>query len=97
MRSIVVAAVLALLPMYAGAQPVSEAAGPDTYLQVHLGAFVPPRWFRRFINRAASYALVRRLVAPSLETTSGSLWTDLATTARRPICCERWSSPTSRL
>jgi hypothetical protein len=41
MRSIVVAAVVALLPLSAGAQPVSEPAGPDTYLQVHLGAFVP--------------------------------------------------------
>jgi hypothetical protein len=41
MRSIVVAAVVALLPLSAGAQPVSDASGPDTYLQVHLGAFVP--------------------------------------------------------
>lgn len=39
-----VAAGLALaiaLPGAAAAQPVSEATGPDTYLHVHLGAFVP--------------------------------------------------------
>ncbi len=41
MRSVIVAAVVALLPLSARAQPVSEASGPDTYLQVHLGAFVP--------------------------------------------------------
>ncbi len=41
MRPVVVAAVVALLPLSARAQPVSEASGPDTYLQLHLGAFVP--------------------------------------------------------
>jgi opacity protein-like surface antigen len=36
-----VGAVLALLaPVVAGAQPVSEASGPDTYLQLHLGALI---------------------------------------------------------
>lgn len=55
----------------------------------YLGAFVPPRWFRRFINRAASYELVRRLVAPSLETSAGSLWTDLASTAREILGASR--------
>lgn len=55
----------------------------------YLGAFVPPRWFRRFINHAASYELVRRLVAPSLDTTAGSLWTDLASTAREILGASR--------
>lgn len=48
----------------------------------YFGAFVPPAWFRRFVNRAASYQLVRSLVAPSTSSGAGSLWTDLATTAR---------------
>jgi PAS domain S-box-containing protein len=48
----------------------------------YLGAFVPPRWFRRFINRAASFGLVRKLVAPPTDLSPGSLWTDLAGTAR---------------
>jgi PAS domain S-box-containing protein len=48
----------------------------------YLGAFVPPRWFRRFINRAASFGLVRTLVAPPIHQSPGSLWTDLASTAR---------------
>jgi PAS domain S-box-containing protein len=48
----------------------------------YLGAFVPPGWFRRFINRAASFQLVRNLVAPTTEMSPGSLWADLATTAR---------------
>ncbi|HJP89465.1 MAG TPA: ATP-binding protein [Candidatus Limnocylindrales bacterium] len=55
----------------------------------YLGAFVPPRWFRRFVNRAASYELVRRLVAPSLDTTAGSLWNDLASTAREILGASR--------
>ncbi len=45
-------------------------------------AFVPPGWLRRFINRAASYQLVRSLVAPPSAAEAGSLWNDLATTAR---------------
>ena len=55
----------------------------------YLGAFVPPRWFRRFINRAASYELIRRLVAPSLDSTAGSLWKDLASTAREILGASR--------
>ena len=55
----------------------------------YLGAFVPPRWFRRFINRAASYELVRRLVAPSLDSNTGSLWNDLASTAREILGATR--------
>lgn len=55
----------------------------------YLGAFVPPARFRRFINRAASYELVRRLVAPSLESSAGSLWTDLASTAREILGASR--------
>jgi len=42
MRANLVAAALALaVPLSAHAQPVSEATGPDTYLRVHLGAYVP--------------------------------------------------------
>jgi PAS domain S-box-containing protein len=48
----------------------------------YLIAFVPPNWFRRLVNRAASFQLVRKLVAPPTEATSGALWVDLATTAR---------------
>jgi len=56
----------------------------------YFGAFVPPPWFKRFINRAASYELVRRLVAPSLDTTTvGSLWNDLASTAREILGASR--------
>ncbi|HEX3265841.1 MAG TPA: ATP-binding protein [Candidatus Limnocylindrales bacterium] len=56
-----------------------------------LGAFVPPRWFRRFINRAASFNLVRNLVAPSTELTPGALWMDLARTARDILGARRVS------
>ncbi len=42
MRAVLVAAAVALgVPLSAHAQPVSEATGPDTYLQVHLGALLP--------------------------------------------------------
>jgi opacity protein-like surface antigen len=44
MRSLVVAtaaALSALAPMCAAAQPVSSPSGPDTYLAFHAGAFVP--------------------------------------------------------
>ncbi len=57
----------------------------------YLGAFVPPRWFRRFANRAASFQLVRNLVAPSTDANPGSLWTDLATTARAILGATRVS------
>jgi PAS domain S-box-containing protein len=55
----------------------------------YFGAFVPPRWFRRFINRAASFQLVRKLVAPPTEISPGSLWADLATTAREILGASR--------
>jgi PAS domain S-box-containing protein len=48
----------------------------------YLAAFVPPAWLRRLINRAASFQLVRTLVAPPTEASAGSLWTDLARTAQ---------------
>ena len=48
----------------------------------YLGAFLPPVWFRRAINRAVSFPLVRTLVSPPTEVTAGTLWADLATTAR---------------
>src|SRR6185503_16492243 len=57
----------------------------------YLGAFVPPAWFRRLINRAASYQLVRSLVAPSTTATAGSLWNDLALTAREILGARRVS------
>jgi hypothetical protein len=42
MRAALAAAAVALAtPLFAHAQPVSEPAGPDTYLQVHLGAYLP--------------------------------------------------------
>ena len=49
-----------------------------------------PAWFRRVINRAASFQLVRALVAPPTEQTSG-LWVDLATTAREILGARRVS------
>jgi PAS domain S-box-containing protein len=55
----------------------------------YLAAFVPPRWFRRFINRAASFHLVRNLVAPATELTPGALWNDLAVTAREILGARR--------
>lgn len=57
----------------------------------YLGAFVPPRWFRRSINRAASFQLVRKLVIPPAEMSPGSLWTDLALTARDILGASRVS------
>ncbi len=54
-------------------------------------AFVPPGWLRRFINRAASYQLVRSLVAPPTAIEAGSLWNDLATTAREILGARRVS------
>lgn len=56
---------------------------------VYFGAFVPPGWFRRFINRGASFHLVRKLVAPPTEVSAGSLWSDLASTAREIIGASR--------
>jgi opacity protein-like surface antigen len=42
MRALLAAlAVALLLPAAARAQPVSAVSGPDTYLQLHLGAFLP--------------------------------------------------------
>src|SRR6185437_2377487 len=57
----------------------------------YLAAFVPPGWFRRLINRAASFQLVRTLVAPPTEMTAGSLWTDLARTAQEILGARRVS------
>jgi hypothetical protein len=42
MRSIVLAAALAVvLPRVATAQPVSDPSGPDTYLELQVGGFIP--------------------------------------------------------
>jgi PAS domain S-box-containing protein len=57
----------------------------------YLAAFVPPGWFRRAINRAASFQLVRKLVAPPTEMTPGGLWRDLALTAREILGASRVS------
>jgi PAS domain S-box-containing protein len=57
----------------------------------YIAAFVPPGWFRRFINRAASFQLVRKLVAPPTELTPGALWVDLAATARNILGAGRVS------
>jgi PAS domain S-box-containing protein len=83
------------------ARPAGAPASPDVQTVTrflfllatagYLGAFVPPRWFRRFINRAASFSLVRNLVAPSTELTPGALWTDLARTARDTLGARRVS------
>jgi PAS domain S-box-containing protein len=55
----------------------------------YLGAFVPPRWLRRFINRAASFNLVKSLVAPPAGGSVGSLWSDLARTAAEILGARR--------
>ena len=55
----------------------------------YIAAFVPPGWFRRFINRAASYELVRSLVAPGGATEAGTLWAELASTAREILGARR--------
>jgi PAS domain S-box-containing protein len=57
----------------------------------YLAAFVPPGWFRRIINRSASFHLVRTLVAPPTQMSPGALWTDLATTAREILGASRVS------
>src|SRR6185503_2580140 len=57
----------------------------------YLAAFAPPGWFRRFVNRAASFPLVRTLVAPPNEVTPGSLWSDLARTAQEILGARRVS------
>ena len=77
--------------------PPSAEAQTVTRLMVliatagYLAAFVPPAWFRRLINRAASYQLVRNLVAPATTATAGSLWFDLASTAREILGARRVS------
>ena len=78
----------------AGAAASSQTATRLLVLIASLGyiaAFVPPGWFRRMINRAASYHLVRNLVAPPNATEAGSLWLDLATTAREILGARRVS------
>ncbi len=55
----------------------------------YFAAFVPPAWFRGSINRAASFQLVRKLVAPPAEVSTVSLWADLATTAREILGASR--------
>jgi PAS domain S-box-containing protein len=57
----------------------------------YLGAFVPPGWFRRVVNRSASFHLVRTLVSPPTEMSPGALWTDLAKTAREILGASRVS------
>jgi PAS domain S-box-containing protein len=57
----------------------------------YLAAFAPPGWFRRVVNRAASFHLVRTLVAPPTEVTAGNLWTDLARTAQEILGARRVS------
>ena len=57
----------------------------------YLAAFAPPGWFRRFVNRAASFQLVRTLVSPPTEVTPGSLWHDLARTAQEILGARRVS------
>ena len=57
----------------------------------YLAAFAPPGWFRRFVNRAASFQLVRTLVWPPTEVTPGSLWHDLARTAQEILGARRVS------
>jgi PAS domain S-box-containing protein len=82
-----------LLSGVAGAaRPAGAPAGADVqsvtrfvFLLATLGylvAFVPPGWLRKYINRAASFKLVRSLVAPPTELPPGALWIDLARTAR---------------
>ena len=76
-----------------GSVPADSAAATRAIMLLaalaFLTAFVPPRWLRRYINRAASYHLVRRLVAPALDSTAGSLWGDLASTAREILGASR--------
>jgi PAS domain S-box-containing protein len=57
----------------------------------YMFAFVPPRWFRRAVNRAASFQLVRNLVVPPNEMSPGSLWADLGATARDILGARRVS------
>ncbi|NJD28864.1 MAG: PAS domain S-box protein [Chloroflexi bacterium] len=55
----------------------------------YLGAFVPPKPIRRFINQAAAFGLVRSLVAPETDAGIGKLWVDLASTARDILAARR--------
>ena len=83
---------LLLSGIASAARPAGSGAGADVQSVTrflfllatigYLAAFVPPGWFRRSINRAASFKLVRNLVAPPTELTPGALWIDLARTAR---------------
>ena len=81
-------------------RPANAPAGTDSQTITRLlvlvatmgyfAAFVPPGWLRRFINRAASYRLVRSLVAPTASTgPGGGLWKDLASTAREILGARR--------
>ena len=78
----------------AGGAPSADSTTVTRFLVIiatlgYLAAFVPPRWFRRLINLAASYQLVRNLVAPATTATPGSLWNDLALTAREILGARR--------
>ena len=90
-----------LAGLAAAARPPGAPAAADTTTVTRLmtllatlgyfAAFVPPAWLRRFINRAGSYGLVRSLVAPPSPELAGSLWNDLATTAREILGARRVS------
>jgi PAS domain S-box-containing protein len=87
-------AVLTSVMRPAGGSPDSTAVTRTMALIASLGylaAFAPPGWFRRFVNRGASFHLVRNLVSPPTEVTAGSLWTDLARTAQEILGARRVS------
>ena len=80
----------------AAGEPAADSTAVTRFLVLiaalgYVAAFVPPGWFRRFINRAASFQLVRKLVAPPTELTPGALWADLARTAREILGAQRVS------
>ncbi|MBI3750878.1 MAG: PAS domain S-box protein [Chloroflexi bacterium] len=55
----------------------------------YLVAFVPPAWLRRQAYRLMAFDLMRHLVAPDADSSTGRLWADLASSAREILGARR--------
>ena len=55
----------------------------------YLVAFVPPAWLRRQAYRLMAFDLMRNLIAPDPESSTGRLWADLASSAREILGARR--------
>lgn len=55
----------------------------------YLVAFVPPAWLRRQAYRLMAFDLMRHLVVPDADSSTGRLWADLASSAREILGARR--------